>query len=1140
MKTTEAKLGRSFGWLNTAQFLGALNDNIFKLLIIGFVIDRQGLTAAGKAASLAGAVFVVPFLLFTAFAGKLADRFSKRDVIVWCKAAEVGVMVAGCIAFFSGSMAAVYAILFLMAAHSSFFGPSKYGIVPELVGMEQLSRANGMLEALTNLAIVLGTALGPLLSDLAGGRFTIAASVCVAISLAGLAAGTRISRTPAAGGSNRASVFFVKDIVRTLWSIRGDGYLLLAVIGSAYFMLIGTLIYINVIPYGIEHLGLPQIRGGYLFIPAAVGIGLGAYGAGRLSGRNVEFGIVPLGALGLAFTSIGLGLASAGLYGACAWLLLGGFSAGLFVVPVHAFIQFRSPAARRGEILAAAGFCGWVGVLCASGLVYVFNTLLAMSASHIFVLLGCMTLVLAIIMVILMPDFLVRFICLVVVRLCYRVRIVGAENVPIKGGALLVANHASLVDAPLLISTQQRRIRFVMDRDIYNSSWLKPVFKLMGVIIVSAGDPPRKILGALEEARAAIDAGFMVCIFAEGSMTRTGMLRSFRRGFERIIRNSKYNVIPIYIGGAWGSIFSYYHGKPFSTLPKKFPYPVSIHFGRSMPANSTAAEIRRQVIELSCDYFDALKPSRRSLAEQFITLARKSWKKRCICDASGRRLSYGRTLASATALADKLEKLTTGQNTIGVLLPPSVGGVLANVAVTMLGKAAVNLNYVVSEQARQAAVDQCGIKCVISSRHMVEKMENLRSRQGLIFLEDIIERIDLAAKVRAWLKARFMPRRILANARGFCADDLATIIFTSGSSGAPKGVMLSHHNIISNIEGARMVFRLRRDDNICAVLPFFHSFGFTCTLWLPLVTGISASYIPNPLDGKTVGRAAREDRSTLLFATPTFLANYVRKAEPGDFESLRFVVVGAEKLNENMADAFEARFGIRPVEGYGATELSPVVSLNLPDVTLGGVHQTGNKPGAVGHPMPGVAVRVVNIDSGELLPPDSEGLLLVKGPNVMLGYLHHEKETAEVIRDRWFHTGDIAKVDEEGFITLGGRLSRFSKIAGEMVPHGSVEQVYLDGLGTAEQLVAVTGMPDPHKGEQLVVLYVEQAGDADKLHKIISESSLPNIFKPRRDNYIKIESMPVLGSGKLDVLRLRKIALAAQRAPVGKAQPGLP
>ena len=342
--------------------------------------------------------------------------------------------------------------------------------------------------------------------------------------------------------------------------------------------------------------------------------------------------------------------------------------------------------------------------------------------------------------------------------------------------------------------------------------------------------------------------------------------------------------------------------------------------------------------------------------------------------------------------------------------------------------------------------------------------------------------------------------------------------------------MLSHHNIISNIEAARMVFKIYPTDNLAGILPFFHSFGLSLSLWLPIISGVSAAYVPNPLDAKTVGKMVRQNKSTILFATPTFLTKYIRRTEPADFASLREVIVGAEKLKTKLTDSFEQTFGVRPREGYGTTELSPLVSINLADVEIPqtGQKQIGSKPGTIGHPIPGIAVKIIDQQTEQLQPYDQPGLLLVRGPNVMLGYLNMPEETAETIKDGWYNTKDIASMDEDGFLTITDRLARFSKIAGEMVPHLAVEEVCLKALDVHEQIVAVTSVPDEKKGEQLVVLYKSQATSAEKLHEIITQSDLPNIYKPRKDNFIPVESIPVLGSGKLDIMKIKKIAMASK------------
>ncbi len=1132
MDMAKVKQG-SFGWLNATQFLGALNDNVFRWLLIFFLIGIYGQDNAGIATAVVGAVFVAPFLLFTAFAGNLADRFSKRNIIVIAKAAELAVMILGCIAFVLGSPIAVCVVLFMMCSQSAFFGPSKYGIVPELVEPTQLSRANSFLEGLTYSAIVIGTAIAPFLSQITNRRYGMASVICIVLSAGGLLSSLSIHRTPPAGGRNRASFFFVKDVAKTLASIRGDKDLMLTVIASAYFMLLGGFMQMNLIPYGIQTLGFSEVQSGYLFVVAAIGIGTGSFLAGKLSGRNVEFGIVPLGAIGLAFCSIALGLMDGGKYPVFAVVFLLGISAGLFIVPVHAFIQFRSPSSTRGEIVAASGFLGWTGVMLSAGVLYVFCGVLNFSAGQMFLIMGVLTFVLSVITVILLPDFLVRFICVMLARMYYRIKVTGAENVPADKSALLVCNHVSWADALLLAATQQRRIRFIMDKSFYNKPLLKPLCKLMGAIPISATDPPKKIISSLRQARGAMSEGFMVCIFAEGMITRSGMMFEFKAGLERIVKGTGYDIIPVYLGGVWGSIFSYSGGKIVSKPAKKFPYPVSIHFGKPMAPDSSVSQIRQKVTELSCDYFNGLKTPKRSLVGHFVKSARKNWTKRCISDSTGKSLNYGKTLTGAIALAKKIDALAKGSENVGICLPPSSGGALANLAVTISGRVAVNMNYTAGREAIDFATKECGIKCVISSRIFLEKAGISIAQDGLVYLEDIAGRIERKEKFIAYLKARFVPLPLLTMGRRHFGDDLVTVIFSSGSSGKPKGVMLSHHNIISNIEAIRIVIQIRPDDNLCGILPFFHSFGFNCGLWLPLISGVSVGYVANPLDGEAVGKSIRENRSTIIFAPPTFFLNYIRRLKREDFASIRLVAAGAEKLKKRLADKFEEKFGIRPLEGYGATELSPVASLSVPDVETDGVYQVGTKLDSVGHPIPGVAIKIVDIETQEEIAVGREGLIMVKGPSVMVGYLNNEEQTAEVLKDGWYNTGDIGKVDAEGFLTITDRLSRFSKIGGEMVPHIAIEQAYLEGLGTHEQVVAVTSVPDSKKGEVLVVLYSDQAGTADKLHEIITSSALPNICKPKRDNYIRVESMPTLGSGKLDVMKLRKIALEAKNKPDG-------
>jgi acyl-[acyl-carrier-protein]-phospholipid O-acyltransferase/long-chain-fatty-acid--[acyl-carrier-protein] ligase len=351
------------------------------------------------------------------------------------------------------------------------------------------------------------------------------------------------------------------------------------------------------------------------------------------------------------------------------------------------------------------------------------------------------------------------------------------------------------------------------------------------------------------------------------------------------------------------------------------------------------------------------------------------------------------------------------------------------------------------------------------------------------------------------------------------------VIFSSGSTGEPKGVMLTHYNLVSNAQGLGQLLDFGPQDRFLGILPFFHSFGFTATLVGPAVLGVGVAFHPNPLDAKPIGALVRRYSLTYLMATPTFLQFYVRGCEASDFGSLRFAMVSAEKLPDWLANAFEEKFGLRPVEGYGCTECSPVVSCGTRDFRAAGFRQSGSRRGSIGRPLPGVSVRIVSPETGAPLPLGEPGLLLVRGPNVMRGYLGQPAKTAEVLRDGWYVTGDIVRLDEDGFLQITDRLSRFSKLGGEMVPHMKVEEKLHEAAGVNEITFAVTGLPDPKKGERLVVLHTLAEERLPDLLKKLPQLGLPNLWVPRPNHFFHVDSLPRLASGKMDLRKIRQMAL---------------
>ena len=1135
-------LSVSFWALNVAQMFGAMNDNLFRWVMALSLVARASDPVNGVFSAqpifIAGIVFATPFILFSSFAGILADRFSKRQIIVIAKAAEVIVAGLGILAFISNQPFFLYSVMFLLTTHSAFFAPCKYGIIPEIVPEEKLSYANGLIGLFTYLSIILGTIGGGALFHAFRLNSNIphastsscwrGSAVCFTVAILGFIASLLIKDTGARAAGKTGSPLFWVEATRTLRKIRPNKYVFLTIFALAYFLFLGGYVQLNIVDYAVGKLKMKEDFANYIFLALAFGIGGGSYWAGKLSGRSIEIGLVPAGSLICSLALMLLLIPGHSLILVILILLAMGIGGGFFNVPLNAFIQEESPEKDRGEIIATMNFLSFCGVALASAVLFLMD-LMKIDPAMRFFLLGVLTLALTGYVIYTLPDFFVRFLGLIVTRIAYRLEVEGAENVPLKGGALLVANHVSYADAVLLMATQQRRVRFLADRGIYNTKGFNWLFRILGTIPISEHDNPKDIIRSLQTARQAIEEGWLVCIFAEGGLTRTGYIMEFKKGFEHIMRGSKCPIIPVDIHGVWGSIFSYGGGRLFHHIPRITGRRILISFGAPLPPDATAFRVRQTVMELESRAF--LSNRHLPLPLEFISMARQRWGAFCMSDTLGRRLTFGRTLTGTIILADILKREIPPAQRVGVILPSSVGGALANIALLLMDRIPVNLNYTASRASIDSSIQQCEIQSIITSRNAAKRL-NLEDLPGLVFIEDLMKKVTTGLKIRSFLVALLCPRRFMGeygwrvSKQESHSDDTAAIIFSSGSTGEPKGVELSHYNIHSNVEAIQQIFRLERRDVMCGILPFFHSFGFTGTLWLPLLAGIGVAYHYNPTEAETVGKLVAENDCTMLVATPTFLGLYTRKVPRENFASLRLVVTGAEKLKEKIAAAFQEKFGILPLEGYGATELSPVASVNVPNVEIGGVRQEATKAGSIGRPIPGITMKIVDPENlDHELDHGIEGMLLVKGPNVMKGYLNKPEKTAEVMQGDWYVTGDLARIDHDGFVTITDRLSRFSKIGGEMIPHLAIEEKIQEAAGATEMVCAVTSIPDESKGERLVALLTPVAGDVAELRQLLKDSGLPNLWIPSRDSFIQVDQIPMLGSGKVDLKKIRDLAI---------------
>ena len=1121
---------QSFLW---TQFLGAYNDNVYKILVSLLAVEIGARTGKGSEyLSLAGAVFIVPFLLFSGYSGHLADVFNKRRVLIATKSLEVFSMALAIPALVSGRVDLMMAVLFLLALQATLFSPAKYGILPEMLPDRDLSRANGLLEMSTFVAIVVGTSSGTFLFSAWKHEPWKMGAMMLAIAIAGTLISFKIGKvaSPAVRAPFALNPF--AEVFKGIKRLYADRPLWLTVVGMSFFWFLGALFQMDLIVLGREVMRVDEPHIGLMVTALAIGIGVGSMAAGRLSGDKVELGLVPLGSVGMGFSSMLLCWLMPSWPGAIAALTLLGFSSGLFIVPLNAFLQQRSGDDEKGRLIATNNFLNMVGILLASAALWGLHDKLGVSPAKIVLYAGAFTLIATVYAISVVSDFLVRFVLWLLTHTVFRIRIVGAENVPFRGPALLVANHVSHVDGFLIGACVQRFIRFMVYRPYYELKPLHWFFRLTKAIPVGTGSR-RDLVESILQARRELEAGHVVCIFAEGAISRTGNLLPFKRGLEKIAEGLDVPVIPVHLDRMWGSIFSFERGRFFWKRPKQVPYPVTVSFGKALTTQAAAQEVRLAIMELGSEAVEYRRTRRDLLHLRFIRAARRNWFAFAMADSTGKELTHGQALVASLLLAQWIRRRCTPSEKIGLLLPNTVGGALANVAALMAGAVPVNLNYTAGKEAMASATGQCGIRTILTSKPFLAKAK-IQPAEGMIFLEDVLPAFGPWQKMAAAAAAFLLPARLLehwANREQCGPDSLATIIFSSGSTGTPKGVMLSHYNLISNIEAVAQVFWVNRTDCIVGVLPFFHSFGFTHTLWFPLVTGAAAVYHPNPVDAKTIGELVRRYRGTLLLTTPTFCAGYTRKCSAEEFASLRYVLVGAEKLREPVAQAFHEKFGLSPLEGYGATEMSPVISVNVPDHEDPANRQTGIKPGTVGHPIPGVTVRIVDPETGEQVPAGKEGLVLVKGPNRMLGYLGQPLQTAEVMRDGWYVTGDIACMDDDGFIRITDRLSRFSKIGGEMVPHLKIEEAIQTILG--EFACAVSGVPDDHKGERLVALYTRPDLTSAELWRRLSESGLPKLWIPKSEDLHFIDVLPTLGTGKMDLRQIKTMAMKFTEADRG-------
>jgi acyl-[acyl-carrier-protein]-phospholipid O-acyltransferase/long-chain-fatty-acid--[acyl-carrier-protein] ligase len=706
----------------------------------------------------------------------------------------------------------------------------------------------------------------------------------------------------------------------------------------------------------------------------------------------------------------------------------------------------------------------------------------------------------------------------------YRVTALGREHLP-KGGFLLLPNHITWVDAIVLQSACPRPIRYIVDEEFYRKRVLHPFLRTVRCIPINV----RYSHSAIRVAAEQIAAGEIVCLFPEGQLERAGTLLRLHRGYELIARHANAPVVPVWLDQLWGSIFSFQGGRFFSKLPKRIPYHVTIAFGKPLnPENADLATVREELLKLGEFCYSRRPAIDRHLAEECVRgLKRRPFATAVIDGLDHSVLSRSKLLGAAAALSRFLRKEFRDER-VAIVLPASKGSMLANLAVTLAGRIPVDLNFTIGRAANESCCKRANLRVAISATPFIERVKDFPWPEQILKLDELMPR--LKPQILFWwmmsilLPARLLLRLLQIPRKGGHAE--ATLLFTSGTTGEPKGVVLSHRNIVGNVSQFRQLLDATKDDAILASLPFFHSFGSTVTLWYPLIEGVRIITYPNPLEAAKNAELIERYKLTLLLATPTFLRGYLRKVDPAHLRSLRLVITGAEKLPLDLAKNFEERFNQKVFEGYGLTETSPVVSVNLPEpqpTKPGEQVQPSSRLGSVGKMAPGIAAEIREPETDRKRSLHKTGMLWLRGVNIFEGYLHDAERTADVLQDGWLKTGDVGRFDEDGFLYIEGRLSRFSKIGGEMVPHEAIEHKIVDLLdlsGKDERMVAIVGVQDEAKGEALVLLSAVDV-DLAQLRKQLHESGISNLWIPKRVQ--RVDSIPVLASGKLDLTRCKEL-----------------
>jgi acyl-[acyl-carrier-protein]-phospholipid O-acyltransferase/long-chain-fatty-acid--[acyl-carrier-protein] ligase len=1114
---------RRFAPLFWCQFFSAFNDNFLKNSLVFLILYHMSGPDSEALITLAGAIFILPFFLLSALGGEIADRFDKAIVARLLKLIEIAVALVAVAGFSLHSIPILFLALFLFGVIAALFGPIKYGILPDHLVESELPAGNALVEGATFIAILLGTIVGGLAAK-GGGDPAAFAGMMMVFALACWVAALFIPRT----GEGAPTLVINPNIATSTFSLLGylkhEPRLWWGALVASWFWLVGA-VALSLLPPLIKNgLGAAEeVVTVYLAVfSIAIGVGSGLaswLAAGRIILLPTVFGAVLLGlfSLDLGWTMAGVAAPADArtigqVFGAWRGIHVGidlamlAIAGGLFIVPAFSALQAWAGPDHRARVIAANNVLN-AAFMVVGGIAVALVQKVGLGPSTLFLALGVANLAVAVAIFRTMPTNPLRDFLSILFRAFFHLEVRGLENVPKAGpNAIIALNHVSFLDAALAVSFLDREPVYAIDSGIAQRWWVKPFLRFTRAMPLDPTKPwgTRTLIHAVQ-------AGDPLIIFPEGRITVTGSLMKVYDGAGLIADKSGAMVLPVRIKGLEQTPFSrlergQVRHRLFPKVTATILPPVKLEVDPALKGKKRRIAAGAALYQIMSDLVFRTTSTDRTIPQAMIEAAKEHGAHRvAVEDPVSGALSYKRLLLGAAVLGRKLMPLAGEGEAIGVMLPNANGAAVAILALMSAGRVPAMLNFSAGTANVRAACTAAAVKTIVTSRTFIEKgrlgslIDALATDHRIVYLEDVRASVGLIDKLRGM----FAARRPLVERK---PDDMAAILFTSGSEGTPKGVALSHRNILANAAQAEARIDFGRRDKVFNVLPLFHSFGLTIGLILPLVHGVRVYLYPSPLHYRIVPEMIYGTNATIMFGTDTFLAGYARAAHAYDFRSLRYILAGAEPVKETTRRVYMEKFGLRLLEGYGVTETAPALALNTPMF---------NRFGTVGRLLPGMEARLEPVEGVE-----EGGRLYVRGPNVMLGYLRVEHPgVLERPDEGWHDTGDIVTIDAEGFITIKGRAKRFAKVGGEMISLAAVEMLAAELWPDA--VSGVSTIPDLRKGERIVLATTKKDPSRSEFVSFARSKGASELLIP--GEFVVLDRLPMLGSGKVDQMALNKL-----------------